>query len=600
MPPTINNEAGEPIEPQEHDIVQSSSGYLYRYVCPKLRNDGIFHARALIDRTIALNVRTSLWIAREPPFIPENDDKAPFAVRRERLLKNLLRAARLSSGSSSAITDLRGRVEEEGDIQSIWFWSSVAESHDSPRLVSYATEKRYYDNDKRRKHSTWAKFLKGPAKKLGGLSLSQEEILYVSELIGDTFPDTYDYHFEFIRGEGIYEAYRDITHSCMSRKPYVRWFEQAPDKVSLVAILQGNAAVGRALLWTADDGSRIVDRIYPSDGGPHIAALHRYAEEQGWDYKTRQNMDDLNLKSGRSDYRITMPSSDWGYPYLDTFKYSESDPRFGDSIVLQADEATALHFVDTEGGYRDNRKSCYACNVRGSDFTEADGRYYCPACADENVVNAMWHEGSRDYEMTTLRSRSFACETCDVTRHMDQRRILVSEEGGEEITHCIACMPSRVYRCLDCRRYFAGGGSFDYCFICRQGGQQTANQGAELSSTKEGRRRFPGSYPRGITFEYDAYCPQASCTRCPAIRARREWEIDNDVSIYATLRNSQTCPCGRLHATTRNQHITGPYPNEFERAVLERERSLSSVTIPDFTYTLVTSAPTTEVIDVSP
>jgi hypothetical protein len=248
---------------------------------------------------------------------PKDEEKEPsLQERRERLKNNLCKCHRACVGQDRPLIERFYSALSTGDDEHYWFWASVAESFDDPRQVSYAPTKDAYDVNAKRRRCRVSKFLKGVAKQRG-LSFTDAEAARVGELVGSHFPDSYDYEFVVVRGpNAIREAYYDAQgaawSSCMHRRPYVAWYDETPEKIGLVKIMQGSNYVGRALLWTTDQGPLVVDRVYPSDNGPHTNALHRWAEANGYDYKTQQSSCEGYLRSGRRDYTVTVKASSSG------------------------------------------------------------------------------------------------------------------------------------------------------------------------------------------------------------------------------------------------------------------------------------------------
>lgn len=93
------------------------------------------------------------------------------------------------------------------------------------------------------------------------------------------------YQFRFVDGKDIVEGYANGPKSCMKgKKGQLELYVRNPEKVKLAIISKDGKDVGRALLWTADDGTKFLDRVYPGNGMVAYAA-RQYATEQGWAYK---------------------------------------------------------------------------------------------------------------------------------------------------------------------------------------------------------------------------------------------------------------------------------------------------------------------------
>lgn len=91
-----------------------------------------------------------------------------------------------------------------------------------------------------------------------------------------------EWSFEEVTGPEIIKAYATGPHSCMAGKTaQLALYVQNPEKVALLKIYQKGAYKGRAILWTLDDGRRMLDRIYPGNGTLAFAA-RSYARSNGW------------------------------------------------------------------------------------------------------------------------------------------------------------------------------------------------------------------------------------------------------------------------------------------------------------------------------
>lgn len=349
-----------------------------------------------------------------------------------------------------------------------WWWLTVAEALTDPRKISFAAEMAEADNDRRRRFCSIKKFCQIATRY--GSRFTEEEAETLGHLIGNHFPDSNTYTFDVVRGEDAVRAYRDSDpawQSCMARSNGVRWYARNPDKVGVVKIMRGkNLYMGRALIWTCDGGETVVDRVYPSNNGPHTAALHRWCEEHGYDYKTRQCMDDGLLKSKRLNYHITMQNTagnDWereehGYPYLDTMKYAEESPRYCDTITLTPSHGD-VRFDSTGGSWSGTGSrrphaatapptvACLACSLRVFEeavYYNIAGEPFCEDCYHEHYVEIqrmgpygrMWEEARRE--------DAFRCAHC---------LGWFNREDGESIdgsTYCPTCLARIAQNCSRC------------------------------------------------------------------------------------------------------------------------------------------------------
>lgn len=156
------------------------------------------------------------------------------------------------------------------------------------------------------------------------VSIIEENLALISELWGEIARLELDvFTFEVVTGDAIVHAYRTGPHSCMAgaNAEQTALYAHNPESVGLVKISQGGEDMGRALVWTAVDGTRLLDRVYPSDGGSHAVKVREWAEAQGW--ITRDS--DSAGSSGRGpfwsgDHLVKMDFDVYeSAPYMDSF-----------------------------------------------------------------------------------------------------------------------------------------------------------------------------------------------------------------------------------------------------------------------------------------
>ncbi len=425
------------------------------------------------------------------------------------------------------------------------------------------------DNDHFRRRCSVAKFLKGPARKFG-LDISDEKANRIAFLVGQHFPDSNDYAFEVLYGDdAVREAYFSDASldwgSCMHGRRYVDWYAENKESVGVLKILRGGKFVGRALLWTAMNGTTILDRIYPSDNGGHTAAAHEYARVNGWEYKTRQSMQDGCLTSGDKPHLIAMkPSSSGQYPYLDTFKYTDDNPDDGDTIHLSL-LAGKFCFNDTSGDYsgRESQIVCSSCSRQvNEDCAEYyDGDPYCEDCFAENFVQldyqlpgGSWVQGEFHRDDVTN------CGSCESDRrNRDVRSVLV---GSNEETWCRLCIDDNADTCECCGELCAIEHAVQvydviYCSRACSVAEEAPEVVVDVLPAPELEFVYPARY------SYAAYCCFPSCA-CREIRRRRDLAFPYDGAIGSwaqdeAIRHFRSC------------WIEAPYPNVLELEAIDRQ-----------------------------
>ncbi len=362
---------------------------------------------------------------------------------------------------------IEGEGTDDGSMEHLWFWRTVAESVEDPRKVSFAYRPEDTEDDDRRRFCSMAKFLKGRARQHGA-KFTDEEADRIAFLVGTHFPAKEAWEFEEAKGEELADAYYESPYwgSCMSGKRYFDMLANNPNKVSLVKILRSGEWVGRALLWTTNEGTRVLDRVYPSDTGHHVQAAWEWALKHGYDYREGQTCGDYSTQRGRDDYKVTLKvgSAD-EFPYLDTFKYTNDNPRIESRITLRMDSGTYT-FNETDGAFAGDEEtySCCHCGDRVTDDdcrTNDDGEIYCETCYGERYVYLSYRHHGQSVEGEYRRNDCSDCHHCGETRYDDH---MTDVEGD---MFCDDCVDDHAGRCDECEERFrfanlteCDGGSF--------------------------------------------------------------------------------------------------------------------------------------------
>lgn len=124
--------------------------------------------------------------------------------------------------------------------------------------------------------------------------------------------------------------------SCMVGEDYVKFYDTAPCK-GLVVML-GDKLVTRCILWTLDDGRRIIGRIYDSTGSGS-KLLKKWCKDNnvminGWDDE---------------QFTVTCPVNEHGVPYQDNFHYGV---RQDDVLVFFNKHNDACAYAMRENTYQ--------------------------------------------------------------------------------------------------------------------------------------------------------------------------------------------------------------------------------------------------------
>jgi hypothetical protein len=193
--------------------------------------------------------------------------------------------------------------------------------------------------------------------------------------------------FEIIEGSEIAEIYNNssiadncgsLNESCMNGKNSDYFQIYVDNCKMLVTRNEDRELTGRALLWIADCGTKIMDRIYGNDAT--IQIFKNWAIERNYIYKTKQNYSDKTYFFGEMNkmdkiFQISVSISNcFSYPYIDTFSYASSEIDF----LTNDEECRPIVFHDTngnnerQGGIWDEIDDCY---IDDDDAVYCEGEF---------------------------------------------------------------------------------------------------------------------------------------------------------------------------------------------------------------------------------
>jgi hypothetical protein len=142
----------------------------------------------------------------------------------------------------------------------------------------------------------------------------------------------------------------ELGNSCMSHhscQSYLDLYCMNPDKVALVILkTKENKLIGRALLWTLDNGKKFMDRVY-SILNSDARVFRDHAIKNSWVYKLGK----FDLMYGDKDYTkdlsVTLRHHEfYEYPYLDTLRYLNED-----GVLSNYGSSEDKYLNSTDGGY---------------------------------------------------------------------------------------------------------------------------------------------------------------------------------------------------------------------------------------------------------
>jgi hypothetical protein len=170
------------------------------------------------------------------------------------------------------------------------------------------------------------------------LSLQKGEILTVEILSGNDILYAYNSNNYYITKQC------NLVGSCMSNKfNYLKMYINNADTIKLVCIKTFNRVIGRALLWTTNDGTQILDKQYVAEDWLYQKYLD-ICKENGY----------LLYNQIEKNYDITVNLSEVEeFPYLDTFMYCKYDKNENSKLSNYSPIGNYFIFRSTIGGYEE-------------------------------------------------------------------------------------------------------------------------------------------------------------------------------------------------------------------------------------------------------
>jgi len=239
------------------------------------------------------------------------------------------------------------------------------------------------------------------------------------------------YHYESYE-----EQYGSLGNSCMRYdgcQDFFGIYVDNQETCSLVVLdseKEEGKICGRALLWTDNEGRRIMDRIYVNRQQDE-ELFKQFARKNGFLHKASQNMEENPFvspegKTVQISTIIRVRGYFYKYPYMDTFKYYKDA---GESSYLTNDPGNRYDYMltDTGGG---NGEECEMCGGEGSaECPECNGRgsFRCQNC-DEGTIECDTCGGAHKME----------CPDCD------------GSGKNEDDSECSGCSGTGTHTCENC------------------------------------------------------------------------------------------------------------------------------------------------------
>lgn len=216
--------------------------------------------------------------------------------------------------------------------------------------------------------------------------------------------------FELIKGDDIVKYYNEeyyaetsgggsLSNSCMrydTCSNYIEFYANNPDKISMLILrddIDNTKIKGRAIVWKLykPEDRVFMDRIYTFYDSD-VDKFKGYAKENGWLYKSKQNMSEsvqiIDTKTDTFRYMslfVDGLNDNDNYPYMDTLKYFEKMSGMITNEEGYFDECYKLEDVSGEYEYINN------------DFDDDDRRYIDYYGETLELDDLYWCENVEDY-----------------------------------------------------------------------------------------------------------------------------------------------------------------------------------------------------------
>ena len=325
--------------------------------------------------------------------------------------------------------------------------------------------------------------------------LSEAELDFIGKNVGRLLFDTKAIETNMVQltGVDIEKHYQTTdTHSCMvgSHAWKVRLYTLNPDKVSL--LVYGKKV--RALLWTCDDGTKVLDRIYPA-GVAEVEYIRKWAEIKG--YVLRVNADrapSSSISEPLSDNSVKTLTVKFGdsFPYLDTFRFIGKLNKENKTVILsnaktyfEKDSCKYYEGLGTGGEIPFKNELykpalvCHECGCHLFDGEQYRTRNlnYCRECWNNLFFECAdcgeIHSVDDQYKISDLNRKVCAncigayyyCDCCG--KYLSVKPLNVKEHGK----YCSDCYANYCTQCKNCDMHLLKDDTItfdgnDYCEDC--------------------------------------------------------------------------------------------------------------------------------------
>ncbi len=346
--------------------------------------------------------------------------------------------------------------------------------------ISYAQCPAHKLDNNKRIRSTFRRYVRRQLK-TSAESFSDKSLFKLGGIVvGKTIShDDLNGRIQILEGEDITDFYQNTEiESCMtgSNSWKVKLYAENPDNVKLIVL---DEDVARALLWKTDDGTMVLDRIYPQ-GCDSVGLLQNWAANKGYIFRSSTAADDIEL-SDEKYYEITLTHSG-NFPFMDTFRHGE-DLGNGKIIVSNQSYFGDFELTNTNGGHSELYR-CSCCNGTMSNddrYTAFDETYcqdcfydrffYCSQCGYEVRNDDRITIGDEDFCEECANKLFVSCEDC--SEYFEEEKLAtVNLSNGSSALVCCDCL-DEYSLCSGCLEYFENKDMSEindenYCSCCTE------------------------------------------------------------------------------------------------------------------------------------
>jgi hypothetical protein len=424
------------------------------------------------------------------------------AIRQNKILTNRVKLIRAMQKALANVkepidrTHLQDTIE---DIRNDSFGHNLSISLKDPKQITFVNRKEdltlpLEKRENKRQKTTLAKYLK---RNYTSINRFADDVLrdFCAEVLAlITSSEELSAGIQELEGDDIVNYYAttdQIAHSCMTGEceegeaPLTGLYALNPNKVKLITF----ANKARALLWTTDDGTKVLDRVYPA-ASKEMVLLRKWAEDQG--YVLRSNPDGLETGtvklSDGEEHRITMKHNGV-FPYLDTFHFGELNEDNNTVELSNYETFGDVAFMELNGTYSSSHNECENCGdriSRNDDRHRVDGNDYCNdcysqaffechKCGDVEKIDEGLSDDENYFCQDCFYKIYFHCQNCSEATFNEDGVIVNKNEKYDEGYYCRDCVEKSCTQCEHCARWFTKryirtvydlyNGQKDFCYL---------------------------------------------------------------------------------------------------------------------------------------